>query len=374
MTQGLSLSARGIRHAFRSGFSLDVSSLDVPAGSTLALLGPSGSGKSTLLAILGLLERPEAGSVFLDGVPVTARDRAARLAMAAVFQRPYLIKGTVRANVEYGLKLRHVAPDERRSRVDQALERVGMSGMGDRAAATLSGGEAHRVALARALVLSPRVLLLDEPLASLDTLLKRRLTGEFSQILRAEEVTVVWVTHDHNEALVVSDLVAVMNAGRVVACGPTQSVMMAPTDEWTARFLGVEVPLSGEVVESDGGLLQVRVGRNRIAAVGAASVGERVLLALPAEDVVLLAPGEDAVLSSARNLLDATVREVDPRGATMRLTLDADGSSIAASVSRASYDEMRLTVGAPVRALFKATAVRVYPVADETGHIPGEVS
>ncbi len=365
MTAGMALEAHDIRHAFRSGFSLDVSTLSVPAGTTLALLGPSGSGKSTLLSILGLLESPDAGTILLDGVPVTAKDRDARLAIAAVFQRPYLIKGTVSANVEYGLKMRHVPAAERASRVESALERVGLAGMGARAAATLSGGEAHRVALARALVLSPKILLLDEPLASLDALLKRRLTGEFANILRDEGVTVVWVTHDHNEALVVADHVAIMNDGKVVASGPTSRVMTLPTDEWTARFLGLEVPLRGRVARNEGGIMSIAVGEVEIAAMGELPTGTQVLVSIPAEDVVLLSAGEEPLLTSARNRLDAVVEGVDPRGATLRLTLELGGARIAATVSRTSFDEMDLAQNCRVGVLFKATAVHVLPVSAE---------
>lgn len=373
MTTGMALEARDIRHSFRSGFSLDVSTLSVPAGTTLALLGPSGSGKSTLLSILGLLERPDEGTILLDGVPVTAKDRDARLAMAAVFQRPYLIKGTVAANVEYGLKMRRVPAAERANKVASALERVGLTGMGDRAAATLSGGEAHRVALARALVLAPKILLLDEPLASLDALLKKRLTGEFANILRDEGVTVVWVTHDHNEALVVADRVAIMNAGSVVSTGPTSRIMTLPTDEWTAMFLGLEVPLRGRVRSNAGGVMTISVGSVEIAAMGDLEPDTEVLLSIPPEDVVLLSPGEEPLLTSARNRLDAVVEGVDPRGATLRLALDLGGARIAATVSRTSFDEMDLAENCRIGVLFKATAVHVLPVAEAGAEIPGAV-
>lgn len=376
MSAGVALEARDIHHAFRTGFSLDVPTLSVAAGTTLALLGPSGSGKSTLLSILGLLERPDSGTILLDGTPVSARDRQARLSMAAVFQRPYLIKGTVAANVEYGMKMRDVPASERSARAESALARVGLAGMGARSVSTLSGGEAHRVALARALVLSPRVLLLDEPLASLDALLKRRLIGEFSSILRDEGITVVWVTHDQNEALVVADEVAILNAGRIVASGAASRVMTLPTDEWTARFLGVEVPLQGVVRSCEGGVMAIEVGSVQIAAMGDLAVGTGVLVSIPPEDVVLLAAGEEPMLTSARNRLEAVVESAEPRGATLRLALELGGARIAAAVSRTSFHEMDLAPGRPVGVLFKATAVHVQPLAAPTVEgveIPAEV-
>ncbi|MDP2181614.1 MAG: ABC transporter ATP-binding protein [Actinomycetota bacterium] len=365
MNVGLSLGALGLRRDYRGGFSLAVDELHVPAGSTLALLGPSGSGKSTLLSLLGLLEKPDAGSVQLDGREVTTRDHEARLSMAAVFQRPYLIKGTVAANVAYGLALRRVPAEERARRVDAALERVGLDGLGDRAAAALSGGEAQRVALARALVLEPQVLLLDEPLASLDPLLKRQLTGEFASILRSSGSTVVWVTHDQDETLVVSDSIAVMRDGRIVAHGPTEAVMALPKDEWTAKFLGQEVPIRGRVASGGEGLAEIVCGSATILAVSDAEPGTEVLVAVAPEDVVLLAGDAEMPPSSARNRLRGFVDEVSPRGSTWRVVVQIDGVRIASVVSRAALAEMGLAPGAAVQVLFKATAVRVRRVETE---------
>jgi molybdopterin-binding protein len=359
MTAPLSLAAQGVRLTYRGGFSLEVPTLEVAAGHTLALLGPSGSGKSTLLAVLGLLEKPDAGRVLLGGEPVTTRDRAARLKMAAVFQRPYLMKGTVAANVEYGLKLRGVPAAERRGRVVSALERVGLGGYDSRSALSLSGGEAHRVALARALVLEPRVLLLDEPLASLDPLLKRQLSLDFARILRGEGVTIVYVTHDHDEAMVVSQHTAVMRDGRIVTSGSTDDVTGVPADEWTASFLGVEPPVPGRIERASDGLVHVRCEGVEIAAAGEGVPGDAVLLGIRPEDVLIAEAGVEFPLTSARNRLEATVIELEPRGASWHVVMQASGVRIAASVSRAAIDEMRLEVGAAVTAVFKATAVRV---------------
>lgn len=363
MSVGLSLGALGLRRSYRGGFSLAIDELHVPAGRTLALLGPSGSGKSTLLSLLGLLEKPDAGTVLLDGREVTSRDRDARLSMAAVFQRPYLIKGTVSANVAYGLKLRGASASERARRVEAALESVGLAGLGDRAAAALSGGEAQRVALARALVLEPQVLLLDEPLASLDPLLKRQLTAEFASILRSSGSTVVWVTHDQDEALIVADSIAVMRDGGVAAHGPAESVMALPEDEWTARFLGQEPPMRGRVVSGSEGLIDIKCGSSTIVAASSMEPGTDVLVAIAPEDVVLLAGDAEMPPSSARNRLRGMVDEVSPRGSTWRVVVQVDGEHVASVVSRAALTEMGLAPGAAVQVLFKATAVRIRQVA-----------
>jgi len=353
------VTGEGIRRAFaKSGFELRVDHIEAPAGTTLALLGPSGSGKTTLLHVLGLLEKPDAGRVKLGGREVSAADREARLSMAAVFQRPYLFKGSVAQNVAYGLAVRGVPSAKRPAAVDAALDRVGLGGYGPRSALGLSGGEAQRVSLARALVLEPKVLLLDEPLANLDPLLKRRLTREFAQIVRDSDSTVIWVTHDQDEAIVAADQVVIMRDGRIAATGPAEDVMTLPSDEWTAAFLGLEEPVVGSVESLSDGLVAIRSGSSTIFAVGDAAPGSAVSFAVRPEDVLLFEADVELPVSTARNRLTARVVSIDPRGASTHVVLDASGVRLAASVSRASVRELGLESGACVLAVFKATAVR----------------
>lgn len=362
--QAVSLGCRNMRRAFHSGFSVEVPALEVPAGRTLALLGPSGSGKSTLLYVLGLLERADAGEVLFDGRPVGYHDKRARMQMAAVFQRAFLLKGSVADNVAYGLRIRGVRGRKARERVERALRRVGLEGYADRSAVTLSGGEAQRVALARALALEPRVLLLDEPLSSLDQLLKRRLSQEFARILRDAGTTTVYVTHDQDEAQIVADRIAIMREGRIVVEGEPDQVVSIPPDDWVARFLGVEPSIRGFVHEARDGLLTVACDGIEIAAVGEAREGDEVLLGIRPEDVILSPAGEPIAPSTARNHIPGVIESMEPRGATWRVTIVAGTSRIAASVSRAGAAEFGLKKGVRVIAIFKATAVRVRRVSE----------
>jgi len=362
--EALSLVGEGLRRSYRRGlFALDVPHVEVPAGKVLALLGPSGSGKTSLLEVLGLLQKPSAGRVLLGGREVDTNDRDARLQMAAVFQRPYLFKGTVGANIAYGLVARGVPRSQHAQRVAAAAERVGLGGAEERSALALSGGEAQRVALARALVLEPRVLLVDEPLTSLDPLLKHQLTEVFASILRASGVTVLYVTHDQDEALVVADRVAIMNAGRITAEGPAVDAMSLPPDPWTAAFLGLEESLHGTVVSVNDGLAEISVGTVRVFVTGEPQPASRVALAVRPEDVLLFEEAAELPPSTARNRLPATVVGLTPRGATNHVVLDADGVRLAASVSRAATAELNLRPGVGVLAVFKASAVRWGPDA-----------
>jgi molybdopterin-binding protein len=340
---------------------LEVDRFDLCDGETHVVLGPSGSGKSTLLRALGLLERPTRGRVLIDGAETSVGDRAARMMMAAVFQNPYLFKGTVGENVAYGLKLRGVPKAERTERVAAALERVGLSGTERASALQLSGGEAQRVALARALVLEPRILLLDEPLSYLDPLIKRRLVADFSEILSAEGVTSLYVTHDQDEAMVVADRVTILHEGRVVRTGPADEVMTLPTDEWVADFIGMDAALRGRITATDEGIAEIVIGGELVYGCTPLPVGVDVLVGIRPEDVMLFETGGGIPHSSARNRLVMRVEAVERRGSTDRVSLSSNGLKIAASVSRAASKELGLGRGTEVAALFKATAVRVAP-------------
>lgn len=355
----VTLELEDVVRRYRGGFELVVPRLKIDPGTTMALLGPSGSGKSSLLEVAGLLEEPDEGRVLIDGQPRTVRDRATRMSMAAVFQRPYLMKATVFENVAYGLKLRRAEKGVVAQRVAGALEQVGLAGFEDRAAGTLSGGEAQRVALARALILEPRVLLLDEPLASLDPILKRKMEQEFASILRAQGVTVIYVTHDPEEAMVVADTVAIMREGRIITSGSAAQVMGAPADSWSAAFLGVEPGLRGFVSAAEEGLLTVTVGSISVAAIGGYPVGTQVIAGVRPEDVVLFASHVEVPPSTARNVLVGSVVQMIPRGSTWHVGVQVGSERIAASVSRASAGELELEVGSEVTAVFKATAVQL---------------
>lgn len=357
-----SVRGEGLRVVRRGRTILDVGGITLASGETYALLGASGAGKSTLLRVLGLLERPTAGRVVFGGRVVDRHDLQARRDIAAVFQKPYLLRGTVAENVGYGLRLRGVGGAESRRRIGEALARVGLSGWEARSALTLSGGEAQRVALARALVLEPRLLLLDEPLSYMDPLLRRELTREFAAILSSEHVTTLYVTHDQDEAVAVADRIGIMRDGRVVAEGDPDAVLGLPGDEWTAAFVGMEPPLRGHVTSEAEGLATIAVGSTVVFATCGLAVGTEVLLAVRPEDVTLWEAGAELPHGSARNRLSCDVAAVRPHGGSVQVVLDCDGARFAASVSRASAAELGVAVGSPLVAAFKATAVNVRSV------------
>ncbi|MFR9806162.1 ABC transporter ATP-binding protein [Pseudonocardia sp. RS010] len=235
MTSGISCRDLRVHAAGRE--LVHVTALHVPAGRTLAVLGPNGAGKSTLLRALGLLgDHRTTGEILLDGRPATPASM--RRAVAAVLQRPILRRGTVATNVASGLRFRGVDRRGARTRTGPWLEALGIDQLATRDVRTLSGGEAQRVSIARALAVGPRVLLLDEPFTGLDAATRADLLADLRAALDHHGAATVLVTHDRDEARALAEETALLVAGHVRRHGPTDRVLDEPQDEDTARLLG----------------------------------------------------------------------------------------------------------------------------------------
>jgi len=253
---------RGIVKEWES-FRLEID-LSVKDGELLTLLGPSGCGKTTTLRIIAGFERPDRGEVLLDGRPVNDLPPYRR-GTGIVFQDYALFPHmTVFKNVAFGLEMKGLPRDEIGKRVKRALELVGLEGLENRYPEQLSGGQQQRVALARALVVEPEVLLLDEPLSNLDAKIRERLRGEIRRIQRELGITVIYVTHDQEEAMAVSDRIAVMSSGKVEGVGKPLELYYHPRTEFVARFLGLSniLDLEAERGMACAGKLCFRVGKN----------------------------------------------------------------------------------------------------------------
>ncbi len=345
---------------------LDVDELDAYPGEVLAVVGPNGAGKSTLLQVMAFLERPARGQVLFDSEPVRGGLLRYRRRMAVVFQEPLLLDTTVEANVRSGLSLRGVTRAEQDRRVGEWLERFGVAHLARRSARTLSGGEAQRTSLARAMVLEPEALLLDEPFAALDTPTREALTDDLDRVLTGSAIATVFVTHDRSEALRLGDRLAVLINGRVRQSGSPAEIFAAPVDEEVAAFVGIETIASGRAREVRDGLATVDVAGRVVEAAYAGGPGTDVLVCLRPEDVVLSPVEGSGAVTSARNHLAATVRRVLPAGPYVRVELDA-GFPIVALITKQSLEDLALTPGAQVVASFKATAVHLIPHRKQQG-------
>jgi putative spermidine/putrescine transport system ATP-binding protein len=244
---------RGIRRTFGDVVAIDRLDLDIAEGEFFTLLGPSGSGKTTTLRVIAGFEQSDEGHVELGGVDVTRVPPSER-DVNTVFQDYALFPHmTVQENVEYGLRVKGVRRRDRRLRAQEVLERVRLPNVGARKPVQLSGGQRQRVALARAIVNSPSVLLLDEPLGALDLKLRQEMQVFLKALQRDLGITFVYVTHDQEEALTMSDRLAVFNEGRIEQIGSPADVYEHPQTEFVAGFVGVS-----NVIERDGRLITIR--------------------------------------------------------------------------------------------------------------------
>ncbi|MFL6138648.1 MAG: ABC transporter ATP-binding protein [Frankiaceae bacterium] len=249
----------GVRKSYGSVVAVAGVDLAIRAGEFFTMLGPSGSGKTTLLRTIAGFERPDAGRVLLAGRDATAQPPYAR-PVNTVFQDYALFPHMdVAGNVGYGLAVRRVPSVQRRQRVQQALDLVRLGGMGDRRPAQLSGGQRQRVALARAIVNEPEVLLLDEPLGALDLKLRQEMQGFLKRMQRELAITFLYVTHDQEEALTMSDRIAVLHEGRLEQVGTPVEVYERPASEFVAGFIGVS-----NLLRRDGGVVTIRPEKIRL--------------------------------------------------------------------------------------------------------------
>ena len=308
-----------LRKRFGTTVALDNLNLEVTKGEALVLLGPSGCGKTTLLRSIAGLERPDSGEIHIDGIPVFSSSRGIfvpphRRRVGMVFQNyalwPHM---NVFGNVAYPLRIKKIPRKEIRRRVGEVMKLVRLEGLEGRYPHELSGGQQQRTALARALVMEPRLLLLDEPLSNLDAKLREDLREELKRIQRDTEVTMVYVTHDQGEAMSLADWIGVMHDGKLLQLGPPLEVYEQPGTEFVAQFTGATNLLSGEVKEIDSQrTLQLRDGT---------SLPLPADLGLPLGPALLAIRPEDVRVDRSGPGLPASVQSVTHLGGTIEYRL-----------------------------------------------------
>lgn len=361
----VSLELKEIKKSFTEGEAvLDNISLEISKGEFITLLGSSGCGKTTTLRIIAGLEQPDAGSVWLDGREVTGLEPNQR-DVNTVFQNYALFPHmNVAENIGYGLKLKKVPKSEIRKKVSQMLELVQLEGYEKRKPSELSGGQKQRVAIARALVNNPKVLLLDEPLGALDLQLRRAMQIELKHLQKKLGITFIYITHDQEEAINMSDRIAVMKDGRIEQIGTPDEIYNHPKTSYVATFVGNANILHGAAESIQGQNAIVKIGNDRVIVkletsqqnTGAKqhlTAGEKVTLAVRSENILLqeiavigdtgtdhrdavdisVADGSlDAHNKNSVSGLQATVTEKNFAGGQLRVTLKlSDGTQLIAS-------------------------------------------
>jgi putative spermidine/putrescine transport system ATP-binding protein len=313
----------GVRKSFGEVVAVDGVDLEIEQGEFFSLLGPSGSGKTTLLRIIAGFERPDEGRVHLRGVDVTSRPPYARQ-VNTVFQDYALFPHmSVHGNVEYGLRVRGTGRKERADRAGKALEMVRLPGFGNRKPSQLSGGQRQRVALARAIVNRPEVLLLDEPLGALDLKLREEMQVELKRIQQEVGITFVYVTHDQEEALTMSDRLAVFNRGSIEQIATPAEVYERPATAFVAGFVGVS-----NILERDGRRFTVRPEKIRMLTEGEAPdsgvsvesghISEVIYAGMVTRYIVELDAGEELVVVR-QNLETTSAEALRERGRHVQL-------------------------------------------------------
>lgn len=347
----------GVVKRFKAVEAMAGVSLAINDGEFFTLLGPSGCGKTTTLRVVAGFYDPDEGTVafgdtLMHGVPPAERG------IGIVFQNyalwPHM---TVFDNVAYGLRIQRVSISDITQRVRSTLHQVGLEGLEDRTPGQLSGGQQQRVAVARALVLNPRVLLLDEPLSNLDAKVRARLRSEIRRLQQGLRITTIYVTHDQEEALVLSDRIAVMNAGRVLQVGTPIDLYERPVSLFVADFVGINNLVPGTVTEVANGVarLETAAGLVRGVAVGPVAAGTKAVLAIRPENLILEdgAPAADVTLRG-RIVLSQYL------GSLIRYEVEAGGMPLRVDVSDPKRHSL-LGPGREVTVGFQATSAQVFP-------------
>jgi ABC-type Fe3+/spermidine/putrescine transport system ATPase subunit len=319
---------KGLVREFGDGTRIGPIDLTVKKGELLTLLGPSGSGKTTTLRMVaGFIEEVE-GSLFFDGqdmIDVPSRERNIGMVFQSIALFPNM---TVFQNISFGPEMAGWSRDRTVERVEELADLLGIRNLLLRKTSEISGGEAQRVALARALAKEPKLLLLDEPLSSLDPQLREKLQLEIRSIQRKLEITTIYVTHSQDEAFAISDRVAILDDGNVSQVGTPEELYDSPTNEFVARFLGSGNIFSGQITEVSEGQLTVLVKDTRFKIPGEGEINSQVKFSLKPEDILI----SD---TSITDWAHAELISITPQVGSYRVTIDFNGLPIIAL----SYDE-----------------------------------
>ncbi len=340
----------GVVKRFGAVTAVDHADLTVADGELFTLLGPSGCGKTTLLRLLAGFYQPDAGEIRF-GERVVTRLPPYERNIGMVFQNyalwPHM---TVFENVAYGLRLRKVSRAALEARVTEGLSKVNLMGFESRYPGQLSGGQQQRVALARALVLNPDILLLDEPLSNLDAKIRVQVRAEIRKLQQELRITTIYVTHDQEEALSLSDRVAVMKEGRVLQVGVPKELYERPRTKFVADFVGTNNLLPGQVLERRGERLLVETALGRFEAIPNGAVADRCVLAIRPENVAV-----GTTAPSNGNVVPGRVAFVSYLGNTLRYDIEAQGGQILKADIRDPWHHDPLPLGRQVAVSFPAS-------------------
>ena len=335
-------------------FKINNINLQVEDSEYFVILGPSGSGKTMLLELIAGMWPLDSGKIYMDNQDITMFPPEKR-GIGFVYQNYMLFPHkTVFENIAFGLKVKKVAKEEIKTRVNEMMDLLKISHLADRLPRTLSGGEQQRTALARALIIYPKILLMDEPLSALDRKTRDELMQELKEIHRKFDVTLVHVTHNFDEALMLADRIAIMRNGEISQVGTSTEIFRHPADKFVADFVGAENIIEG-IAKKDGAKITI-VDTGNISIYSTEQKEGHVHITVRPEDIIL---STQKVETSARNVFKGQIKEIVDTGALIKLTIDV-GEPLVVFLTRQSFLDMELNIGKSVWTYFKATAVHVF--------------
>ncbi|WP_332603521.1 ABC transporter ATP-binding protein [Arthrobacter sp. S2(2024)] len=363
--KGSGIRLRGVSKRYGATTVVDNINLTIEPGEFMTLLGPSGSGKTTTLNMIAGFTEITEGELLIHGRPIT-NVPAHKRELGVVFQNYALFPHmTVRDNIEYPLKRRRIDKPRRQSMVRKALEMVRMEDFSDRFPSELSGGQQQRIALARALVFGPNVLLMDEPLGALDKKLREWLQGEIKRIHREVGTTFVFVTHDQEEALSMSDRIAVFNNGKIEQVGTAVELYESPATLFVGQFLGESTILEGTVQTDHHGNSVIEFAGHKLIAHGETS-SERATILIRPENLQLLPASDSRESPSGHNAIPATVSTATYLGSGWRYEVSLPGGIT--GVVRTAHDTHRFAPGQGAIMAWRITAGVLLPVHDQNNN------
>ncbi len=327
-------------------------------GSTLGLIGPTGCGKTTLLRIIDLIETPSSGKIIFNGleIPKNKKDQLdIRRKMGMVYQKPIVLKGTVYDNICYGLKIRGKNKEEYQDKIIDLLESLGLGGYETRDASTLSGGETQRMALARALITDPELLLLDEPTANLDPQSTEKIENFLEKLREAGKTTVIIATHNLIQGQHLSDEIAILNK-KIFQMGKPEEVFRKPKNKFVAEFVGVKNVKKGISSKVEDNLTVINTRNIKVYATS--TLEGDVYLSIRPEEITL---SRSEVRTSALNEFNGEIKEIRDSGGILDLKIDV-GEVFSVYMTQKSFADMELTIGSKVWLQFKASAVNIFEV------------